>query len=50
MNDEKRSRGEIDKFLEENMPNAEEVFAGALAKFRESYVRRGKNVRCQGRV
>jgi hypothetical protein len=50
MNDEKRSRGEIDKFLEENMPNAEEVFAGALAKFREFYVRRGKNVRCQGRV
>jgi hypothetical protein len=31
MNDEKRSRGEIDKFLEENMPNAEKVFAGALA-------------------
>jgi hypothetical protein len=39
MNDEKRSRGEIDKFLEENMPNAEEVFAGALAKLRERYLR-----------
>jgi hypothetical protein len=47
MNDEKRSRGEIDKFLEGNMPNAEKVFAGALAKFRERYVRIGAR-RCQG--
>jgi hypothetical protein len=47
MNDEKRPRGEIDKFLEENMPNAEKVFAGALAKFRECYVRIGAR-RCQG--
>ena len=35
MNDEKRSREEIDKFLEQNLPNAEKVFEGALAKFRE---------------
>jgi hypothetical protein len=47
MNGEKRSRGEIDKFLEENMPNAEEVFAGALARFREFYVRMGA-LRCKG--
>jgi hypothetical protein len=43
MNDQKRSRGEIDKFLEENMPNAEEVFAGAIAKFREYYARMGEH-------
>jgi hypothetical protein len=35
MNDEKKSREEIDKFLEKNMPNSDQVFAGALAKFRE---------------
>jgi hypothetical protein len=41
MNDEKRSRGEIDKFLEENMPDAEKIFEGALAKLREHYERIG---------
>jgi hypothetical protein len=31
MNEEKWPRGEIDKFLQDNMPDAEEEFAGALA-------------------
>jgi hypothetical protein len=43
MNDEKKSRGELDKFLEENIPNAEKVFENALAKFRAFYVRIGKH-------
>jgi hypothetical protein len=47
MNDEKRPRQDIDKFLEENMPNAEKVFAGALAKFRGYYLRIGERP-CQG--
>jgi hypothetical protein len=38
MNDEKRSIGDIDKFLEENMPGAEKVFADALEKFLALYV------------
>jgi hypothetical protein len=43
----KDQEGKLTKFLEENMPNAEKVFAGALAKFRERYVRIGAR-RCQG--
>jgi hypothetical protein len=42
MNEEKRSREEIDIFLQENMPDADQVIAGACAKFREFYVRIGE--------
>jgi hypothetical protein len=35
MNDQNRAN--LDEFLEENMPNAEKVFEGALAKFRELF-------------
>lgn len=45
MNDENRPRGDIDTFLQENMPNAEHVFEGALARFLEHYMRIGA-LRC----
>lgn len=38
MNEEKKSREEIEKFLKDNMPNATEVFAKALVDFRELYL------------
>ena len=41
MHNEHRPYVEIDKFLEEHMPNAKEIFADAHKKFRERYVGKG---------
>lgn len=38
MNEEKKSKEEINKFLTENMPNAQEVFTNAFADFRQLYL------------
>lgn len=38
MNEEKKSKEEIDNFIKENMPNAQEVFANAFADFRQLYL------------
>lgn len=38
LNEEKKPREEIDKFLKEKMPNAEEVFTNAFADFRQLYL------------
>lgn len=40
LNDQNIPRWEIDKFIEENMPNADEVFEDAVAKFQECYPRK----------
>lgn len=38
MNEEKKSQAEIERFLNEKMPNYKELFANAFAKFRELYL------------
>lgn len=38
MNEENKPKEEIEKFIQEKMPKAGEVFAGAFAKFRELYL------------
>jgi hypothetical protein len=48
MNDENISRRDIDRFLQENMPDAEKVFAGAIAKFRAYYECIGARRRLHG--
>lgn len=38
LNEEKKSKEEIENFLKEKMPNYEEVFAKAFADFRSEYL------------
>lgn len=38
MNDEKKSKEEIEAFLKDKMPNTEEIFAKAFADFRQLYL------------
>lgn len=38
MNEEKKSREEVEKFLQEKVPNVQEVFAKAFADFRTMYL------------
>lgn len=38
LNEEKRSREEIDAYLREKMPNAQEIFAKGFADFRQLYL------------
>lgn len=38
LNEEKKPREEIEKFVNEKIPNATAVFADAFAKFREMYL------------
>lgn len=38
MNEEKKSKPEIEQFLKEKMPNSQEVFAKAFIDFREEYL------------
>lgn len=38
MNEEKKSKEEVEKFLKEKMPNYHEVFAEAFANFRQLYI------------
>lgn len=38
MNEEKRSREELDKFMRENIPDSEMVFAKAFVDFRDIYL------------
>ena len=47
MNEEKWPRGEIDKFLQDNMPDAEEGFAGAIANYVIFMWVLVRDVRCQ---
>lgn len=39
MNEDKKSREEIQKFLQDKLPNAQDVFAGAFIDFRDLYVK-----------
>ena len=45
MNEEKKSREEIEKFLIDNMPHSKEVFAKAFADFRQLYLGNVKKAR-----
>ncbi|MCL4418994.1 DUF5663 domain-containing protein [Patescibacteria group bacterium] len=38
MNEEKKSQAEIEQFLKDKMPNAQEVFANAFSDFRNLYL------------
>lgn len=38
MNEEKKSKEEVEEFLKEKMPNAQEVFAKAFVDFRSHYL------------
>ncbi len=38
INEEKKSQAEIEQFLKENMPNAQDVFAQAFVDFRKTYL------------
>lgn len=38
MNEEKKSKEEIEKFVKEVMPNAQEVFTNAFMEFRDLYL------------
>lgn len=38
MNEEKKSQAEIEQFLKDKMPNAQEVFRNAFADFRDLYL------------
>lgn len=51
LNEEKKSREEIDAFLKEKMPNAQEVFTKAFADFRQLYLNNiyvARNAQTQG--
>jgi hypothetical protein len=38
MNEEKKSKDEINKFLQDKIPDANKIFTDAFAKFREMYL------------
>lgn len=38
MNEEKKSKEEIEAFVKEKLPNAEDVFADAFMEFRDTYL------------
>lgn len=38
MNEEKKPQAEIEKFLKDNMPNSQDVFANAFSEFRDLYL------------
>ena len=41
MNEQNRSKAEIQRFVQEHVPNAGQVFANAFAEFRKMYVGKG---------
>jgi hypothetical protein len=41
MNEQKRLKAEIERFIKEHVPYPGQVFANAFAKFREMYVGKG---------
>ncbi|OGK39931.1 hypothetical protein A3F34_01900 [Candidatus Roizmanbacteria bacterium RIFCSPHIGHO2_12_FULL_44_10] len=45
MNEEKRSREEVEQFLQDNMPHSKEVFAKAFSDFRSLYLGNVKKAR-----
>jgi hypothetical protein len=38
MNEEKSSKEEIEKFVQEKLPNAQEIFANAFSEFKRLYI------------
>lgn len=43
MNDEKKPKEEVEQFLKEKMPNADQIFANAFIEFRNIYLGKTEN-------
>ena len=45
MNEEKKSKEEVERFVQEKLPNAQEIFANAFTEFKQLYIQNVQTAR-----